>query len=526
MSIGWMKTRIYIGLLLMLTFLNFAMGTLSAFAEPEQNSKITIEFFYENACGACSVEQEFTDELDRILSDERDGVEINLLMYNTFQLSSMKKLEKYKKTYNLSKDESFYSKFVFINNTYLAGSEEISEGLLDQFIKAKGLVKQSIVDNPDTAQENSLEVTAVDNNKLSQSTIMYFYVTPCAACEDVNIFFKTLDKEYTIDIQGVEKHSELTIKKYNVSESQNLELAREYFSIYEVPESKQVVPIVFIGDVYLQGEKEIQVESRGMIEAGKGINTLIISDAGQISDAIIGYKALGVFFTGLINGFNPCSLSMLLLFLSMLIISNKNVLKLGAAFIAGKFVTYFALGTLLYSLFSKISGDWFYKIQGVMRIVLLIILAFLIIMNIRDYFAVKNEEYGKIKMQLPIALRRFNHKWIKKISEQKNTKLLFIVSFGLGMLISVGEFLCTGQIYLATIVYVIQTSTVFDLNAAIYFFLYGIALIIPLVLLTFIIHKGKEVLDISEIIRGKLHIIKLVNATMFLLFAIIVLILF
>ena len=519
MRIGWMKTRFYIGFLLMITCLYLAVGTLSAFAEPEQNSKITIEFFYQNACGACSVEQEFIDELDLILIDERDGVEIELLTYNTFQLSSMKKLEEYKKTYNLSKDESNYSKFVFINNTYLVGSEQISEGILNEFIKAKASVKQSIVYNQDISQENSME-------EVSQSTIMYFYVTPCAACEAVNNFFETLDKEYTIDIHGIEKPSELKIKKYNVSESQNLELIREYFSIYEVPESKQEVPIVFIGDLYLQGDKEIQIELQDKIEAGNGMNTLIIGDAGQITDAIIGYKALGVFFTGFINGFNPCSLSMLLLFLSMLIISNKNVLKLGTAFIAGKFVTYFALGTLLYNLFSKISGDWFYKVQDVMKIVLLIILAFLIFMNIRDYFAVKNEEYGKIKMQLPVALRRFNHKWIKKISELKNTKFLFIVSFGLGMLISLGEFLCTGQIYLATIVYVLQTSTVFDLNAAMYFLLYGIALIIPLVLLTFIIHKGKEVLDISEIIRGKLHIIKLVNAIVFLLFAIIVLILF
>lgn len=62
--------------------------------------------------------------------------------------------------------------------------------------------------------------------------------------------------------------------------------------------------------------------------------------------------------------------------------------------------------------------------------------------------AAKHENYGKIKLQLPTALKKINHGWIKRISGLENAWLLLLVSFALGVFISVGEFLCTGQIFL------------------------------------------------------------------------------
>jgi cytochrome c biogenesis protein CcdA len=109
------------------------------------------------------------------------------------------------------------------------------------------------------------------------------------------------------------------------------------------------------------------------------------------------------------------------------------------------------------------------------------------------------------------------------MSKVENNKLLIPLCFALGVFISVGEFLCTGQIYLATIIFVFKNSEAFNLEAVSYFLIYGIAFVIPLIAITLLIHRGKEVFDVSEIVRDKLHIIKLVNALIFLIFAIIVL---
>ena len=366
-----------------------------------------------------------------------------------------------------------------------------------------------------------------------KSVIIYFYVSPCSSCESVSEYLDTLDDTYTVDGKGREQLSELSIVKINYSDHDNFTLCAKYFLAYRVPANKQAAPIVLIGDAYLQGEDDIRNELQGMITAGYGLTTKmpeeILQQSGKpepTQDYLSDYQAAGVFVTGLINGFNPCSLAILLFFLSMLVAKKENVLKLGFSFIAGKFITYISLGTLLYGIFSKVGGDWYNSAALVIKIILLAIAIFLVIMFIRDYFVAKNEAYDKVKMQLPTRLRRFNHGIIKKISKVENNSLLMPICFGLGVFISVGEFLCTGQMYLATIIFVLRNSETISVNAITYFLIYGIAFIIPLVGITLLIHKGKEVFDISEMVRGKLHIIKLVNAFIFLLFALIVLFFF
>ena len=105
----------------------------------------------------------------------------------------------------------------------------------------------------------------------------------------------------------------------------------------------------------------------------------------------------------------------------------------------------------------------------------------------------------------------------------KNPRLLIAVSFILGILISIGEFLCTGQIYLLTIVYIMRNSPQLDATAILSFIVYGLALIIPMLLLLYTIHKGKEVFIVSELVRKNFQYIKLLNAFIFLVFGLIIL---
>ncbi|NLM11413.1 MAG: hypothetical protein GX213_11675 [Clostridiaceae bacterium] len=146
-----------------------------------------------------------------------------------------------------------------------------------------------------------------------------------------------------------------------------------------------------------------------------------------------------------------------------------------------------------------------------------------IILNIRDYFAAKNEEYNKILLQLPERLRKFDHNLIKTVSGIKNYKVFVPVCFILGVLIAAGEFLCTGQIYLATIVLMLQRSPYPDFNVAISFVLYGIAFVLPLLIITIILSKGKAAFEVSEAVREKMPLIKMINALFFLIFITIIL---
>ena len=504
-----------------------SFNTVSAQGE---EVKVTITYFYENVCGYCNPAQRFNELYNELVGTEKEDIEVDLRTFNIFHESGREKVNQYYEEYGVPKAKR-YAPIVFIGSNYLVGNDDIVEKLKDTFVTAK---EESILNKVEYLEEKLYTRQTINNSDTydnskkirEDSLVVYFYVTACGECQDVAEYFDTLEEKNTLNSVNND-NIDFSLIKFNIGELQNIELIKKYYQAYDVPENDQLVPVVFIGDTYLQGIDNIKKELIEQIRKESGLTTLDLTTDYQHNDIKVrdlsGYQVLGVLITGLINGLNPCSISMLLFFLSMLLVKNINVLRLGLAFIAGKFVAYFLLGTLFFNLFVQLDFLW---ILSFIKIAMLIIVLFLVVLNLQDYIAAKNEKYNKIRLQLPMSLRKYNHMWIKKIITKGEGRLIIPLSFSLGVLISIGEFLCTGQIYLATIIYVLQKSKVFDVQAMIYFLLYDLAFIAPLLLLTILIHKGREVFDLTEFIREKMHIIKLINAIVFIIFGIIVLIWF
>jgi glutaredoxin len=496
---------IWTGIILSIFIIALVSSCTTVAKATEQKEQIEIVYFYDNPCASCDEEGKFIELFNSSVGIEKEDVEIKLNMHNIFHASGRNLLQQYFKEYKVPKEKQV-TPILFINNVFLAGDRAINERLGDVFSQVK--------------QETTADV---DN----QTTILHFYVTACRECEEVSNILNSLEDGYSIELEDKLVYSHVVLKEFNIGESENLELVKKYFGVYKVPEKEQSVPIIFIGDTYLSGRQAIQQELVNKIKRGDGINTLDLSTEAHTdthsSVDLSGYGIAGVVIAGLVNGVNPCSLSMLLFFLSLLVAQNKNILKMGLSFCLAKFITYFILGTLLFNIFAKLQITWF---SIIIKVIMLIVIFIIITMNILDYLTAKHEKYDKIRLQLPVRLRKYNHEWIKKLSSIENTRLLVIVSFVLGVIISIGEFLCTGQIYLATIIYVLKSSPTLDLQALFYFLLYGLAFITPLILVTYLIHKGKEIFDVSDVLREKMPVIKLVNAALFFIFGIVILIWF
>lgn len=345
-------------------------------------------------------------------------------------------------------------------------------------------------------------------------TAVYFYSPTCASCNIMTDFLKNFGKS----------HKNFSLKKYDISDLRNKSLLDKYCEAYKVtPEDEGVVPVIFIRDKYFSDEKAIRDNLNKEVNLTDGVKTLEINSFVESHERDVqrfeGFKATSVFFAGLINGINPCSMSMLLFFLSLLTVRKGRILKIGVSFIIGKFFAYMLIGTILFRFLSLFDFSLF---DILIKILLAVVLLFLIIMSIQDYFAARAERYDRIFLQLPERLRGFNHRVIKKVSGFSNLKLLLSMSFFLGMLISLGEFLCTGQIYLATIITIFHTNSKLSIQALLYFIIYNSGMILPLLLLTWIVYKGKKVFLVSEGIRARLHIIKLINALILFVFGIII----
>jgi hypothetical protein len=181
-------------------------------------------------------------------------------------------------------------------------------------------------------------------------------------------------------------------------------------------------------------------------------------------------------------------------------------------------ITYLALGLSLFSLGQILNQESFASISGIIRVIVIVLSLLLCVLNAVDFINARRENYGAIRVQLPRALRRFNHKLINRAAEG-DPRFLMAGIFLLGVAVSAGEFLCTGQIYLATILYLLRADSGGHPLAFTALLCYTLAASLPPALLVLFCYKGKQALALSEFTRRKMPIIKLANAALFALFA-------
>lgn len=352
------------------------------------------------------------------------------------------------------------------------------------------------------------------SEKACSIKLSYFYISACSSCHDAELYLDGVSDRVTPKLKA--KNITLLINKYNTAENENLNLLQTYLKKCNVPEKEKDIPIVFFGKTYIAGDKAIKarLEKELLItEPDTSLNQDVKSDKSATLDLFNGFKVFSTFMVGFANGLTPCSLSMLLFFISLLIAREANVIKMGLLYCAGKFVTYFLLGTMLFETLSRINVSY---LNIIVKVIMLAAIFIFICLNAMDFISAKAENYDKIKLQLPVKLRGFNHKWIKAVTKIDNPTSLTGFSFFLGIITSIGEFLCTGQIYLTTILYVLHSQAALNGRAMLYFLEYNVAFVTPLLIIALIIYKGKEVFDVSEFIRRNMHYIKLINIIIFI----------
>ena len=86
--------------------------------------------------------------------------------------------------------------------------------------------------------------------------------------------------------------------------------------------------------------------------------------------------------SGFVDGLHPCGFAVLIFFVAFLLSlkrSRKDILAMGALYIAGVFLAYFLIGLGIFKVFSLFPGHFFAQAGAV----LLILLGLL---NIKDYF--------------------------------------------------------------------------------------------------------------------------------------------
>ena len=103
---------------------------------------------------------------------------------------------------------------------------------------------------------------------------------------------------------------------------------------------------------------------------------------------------------GLLAGFNPCSISMLLMLLSLMISEKASVWKNGLMYLFGKYVAYISIGLSIFMTASQISEQAMKKAGNVIQLLMAFLFIIAAIFYIVDAVKIFRQDYGKIHTSL------------------------------------------------------------------------------------------------------------------------------
>ena len=326
--------------------------------------------------------------------------------------------------------------------------------------------------------------------------IQYFYTSGCKSC---NEFLRK---------------AELPIEKFDITDAVNFELMHETLAAKGV--SLREVPVMITRAAVYQGEREVIGGYSAVLKGAEAAPAEISGeDSADTAGLRVSLALLPVIAAGLLDGVNPCAFTTLIFLLSALAVagrSRRETLLIGIFFTLTVFLTYFLIGLGFFRIIRI--ADSFELVSRIIRWGLVAVLIVFAGLSFYDYSKIRAGRAKDIILQLPDGVKRRMHSSIRSYSK---SAALAGSSVVMGVLISVFELGCTGQIYFPTITYIIQT----DRAASGYLFLalYNLAFILPLAGVFVVVYFGITSKKITKKFQSNLGMIKLLTAFLFLCFA-------
>jgi len=339
--------------------------------------------------------------------------------------------------------------------------------------------------------------------------VAYFYEVGCQECSRA---------EY--DIRYVQnKYPQLLVEEYNVQD--DAALAEWLGARLGVPEKHRLAtPTFFVGDDYLIGT---DITSEAMLalaekyaSTGAGQTWADFNPEEAEQSIIERFKSFGVLtvaFAGLVDGLNPCAFATLVFFVSYLALSGRQgreTLVVGVAFTLGVFLAYLAVGLGFYRVLDLLGdllttlGRWVYGLTG-------LFCAVLTVLSFLDFLKARQGEIGDMTLNLPHKLRmRIN----AVIRRGRKSRAFVAGAFVTGLVVSLLELACTGQVYLPTIIFVMSQPAM-RVRAFVFLVLYNLLFILPLIVVFILAYYGTGSKQLTRFLQRRTATVKLGMALLF-----------
>jgi cytochrome c biogenesis protein CcdA/glutaredoxin len=409
---------------------------------------------------------------------------------------------------------------VVIGNKILGGVEEIERDLERLVREALDGRAQEKPGPKSKATEKSLDKTGKPANKTMDTeaadSIYLAFVTNarCNKCSRAEYMLKALKIKYP----------NLVLEKIDAASDSGKLMSEALGLMYGLPgEKRMIAPSAFVGQDFLVGDQINDQTLSDLLAKHKSGSLLVpwkeakeyLPQAEQsVLSRFAAFGLWGVLGAGLLDGINPCSLAVLVFFISYLAFVGRKrweILAVGFAYTLADFIVYFLIGVGSLSFLMTLKAlPLVSRVFYWLAIAAGLVLAFY---NLRDYFKARRGDYSGMDLQLSTAAKQRIHKVIR---EKMGAGSLIGGAFGVGLITSVLEFACTGQVYLPTIAFVAQLST-HRMQAYEYLLLYNLMFEVPMIVTFIIAFWGVSSKRIAGWAQSSVAGVKLMTALLFLL---------
>lgn len=353
-------------------------------------------------------------------------------------------------------------------------------------------------------------------------TLVYFFSPSCHRCTTTRANVMPL----------IEKHygARLNVEYRDITDVENY---KQLFTLKQQlgADEKSVFPVLYVTGKFMDGRDDSNLTyetiasfiAQGMSREEK--KPAVIATTADIEKHFHSLAPLAIMAAGFIDGINPCAFTVIVFFMSFLFFQGydkKNIAAVGLSFIAAVFITYLLLGMGFFAALHAMKGyTLITRIIGISIGVVSIIFGAL---SLYDAFVfLKKGESENMVLQLPKSIKQRIHSVVgdqyrvKKDTPAKKTGMLALIggALAIGFVISIFESVCTGQLYVPTIIYVLKTSP-YKLKAFALLFAYNLMFIIPLLAIYGLALAGVSSQSFAGAMKRHMFVIKLFLAAMFI----------
>ncbi|PIP18848.1 MAG: hypothetical protein COT38_04990 [Candidatus Omnitrophica bacterium CG08_land_8_20_14_0_20_41_16] len=363
--------------------------------------------------------------------------------------------------------------------------------------------------------------------------LMVFHSPSCHKCLEVK---KTILPGIEAEYRG-----KIAIEYYDVTDINNYKFLLGLKDKYNPDMKEFTLPVFFIQGKFLNGKADLKKDLRNLINGSLvGFNNEASARGIDLAAYFKEFKPIAILTAGLADGINPCAFTVIIFFISYLALQGyrkRELIIIGFSFISAVFITYILIGLGIFNFFYRMQGfRLFSRIFNISVGIFSIILGALAAYDLVKFRRTQDTE-GLI-LQLPkvvkdrihsviglhyrkpegsgLASDSQSHKAQGNTGDKPRVGLLRLIISALitGFLVSILEAVCTGQLYLPTITFILKT-TPFKLRAFTYLIIYNIMFIFPLLVIFILALFGVTSGQFANFLKKHLAGVKIIMAFMF-----------